>query len=202
MRRWQQAISIVLVLMILICTMSGCGKVNSSQSGMDTLSFMKDGKIVQTIVDDFDPNYYDVDELSRMTQDKIDLYSDTEGDIVCESVEEKDGIITVKIVYLNDENYTDFNDRKLFFGMVKEAASAGYSVKDMVLNDGESLSDEQLEQIQNNRCVIIQTGAEEELGVNVFDKILYLSPDVIKSGNKDAIIQAGDTDKTSCIVFK
>ncbi|MCH5250374.1 MAG: hypothetical protein J1E98_10590 [Lachnospiraceae bacterium] len=202
MRRRQQTILIVLMLMILICTMSGCGNVNASQSGMDTLSFMKDGKIVQTIVDDFDPNYYDVDELSRMTQDKIDLCSDTEGDIVCESVEENDGVITVKIVYQNDEDYTDFNDRELFFGMVKEAASAGYSVKDMVLNDGESLNDEQFEQIKNNRCVIIQTGAEEELGVNVFDKILYSSPDVVESGKKDAIIQAGDADKLSCIVFK
>ena len=202
MKILQQTIKIVPILMILICVMVGCGKVNASSSDMDTVSFMKDGKIVQTIVEDFDQDYYDVDELSEMTKKKIDLYSDSDGDIVCESVDESDGIITVKISYQTDEDYMDFNSRELFFGTVKEADEAGYVVKDMVLDDGESLSDEQLGQIENNRVVIIQTKAEEELGINVYGKILYVSGDVTQSGKKDAVIGATDEGKLSCIVFK
>ena len=202
MRRWRQTITIVPILMILICVMVGCGKVNTSSPDIDTVSFMKDGKIVQTIVEDFAQDYYDVDELAAMTQDKIDLYSDSDGDIKCESVNESDGIVTVKIAYQADEDYMDFNSRELFFGTVKAAHEAGYVVKDMVLSDGESLSDKQLEKIENNRAVIIETGAGEELGINVYGKILYVSGDVTQSGKKDAIIGATDEGKLSCIVFK
>lgn len=202
MKRWQQTTTIVIMLMILMCVIAGCGKVNASPSDMDTLSFQKDGRIMQTIVDDFDQNYYDVDELSAMTQKKIDLYSDDEDDIVCEAVEENDGMVTVKISYKTDSDYTDFNDRELFFGTVKEASTAGYAIKDMVVDNGESISDATLEQIENNHVAIIQTVAGEELGVNVYGKILYVSSEVTQSGKKGAIIHAGEADKLSCIVFQ
>ena len=202
MRRWRHTIIMFIMTVTLICIMAGCGKANSVSSDMDSISIMKDGHIVQTIVDDFDPDYYDVDELSKMTQKKIDLCSDDDGDIVCETVEEKDGVVTVKIVYQNDEDYMDFNEKELFFGKVYEASNAGYMIKDMLLDDGESLSDEQLEKIEDDLIVIIQTQAGEELAVNVYDKILYVSGDVTKSGKKDAVIQTTDADKLSCIVFK
>lgn len=198
MGKWKRTV----MIMAITCIIAGCGRVNASSSDMDTISVMKDGKIVQTIVDHFDQNYYDVDELSAMTNEKIELYSDADGDIVCESVEEKDDMIVVKIAYKTSEDYTDFNGGEFFFGTVKEALEAGYSVKDMVLDDGQALSDTQLKQIENNHVVIIQAEAENELGINVYDKILYISADAVLSGKKDVIIGTGEKNKLSCIVFK
>lgn len=202
MRKWQHTITMIIMVMALMYVMVGCGKVNASPSDMDTLSVMKDGSIVQMIIDHFDQNYYDVEELSAMTQEKIGLYSEGDGDIVCEAVEENDGVITVKIAYQTGEAYADFNGSEFFFGTVRDAASAGYSIKDMVSNDGQALTDAELEQLGDNHAVIIQTEADEELCVNVYDKILYISADAVLSGKKDAIIEAGEEDKLSCIIFK
>ena len=192
----------ILMIITVMYVMTGCGKVNASPSDMDTISVMKDGNIVQTIVDEFDRSLYSVDELSAMTKDKIDLYSEEDGDIVCESVEENDNMVIVKISYKTGEDYTDFNDKELYFGTVSDASSSGYSVKDMVMNNGTPLSDEQVEQIKDNHVLIVQTEAGEELGINVYDKIIYMSDNVTLSGKKDAVIGAGEEDRLSCIVFK
>lgn len=202
MRKWQRTVIMILMIITVVYVMTGCGKVNASPSDMDTISVMKDGNIVQTIVDEFDRSLYSADELSAMTQDKIDLYSEEDGDIVCESVEENDNMIIVKISYKTGEAYTDFNDKELYFGTVSDASSSGYSVKDMVINNGAPLSDEQYGQIKDNHVLIVQTEAGEELGINVYDKIIYMSDNVALSGKKDAIIDAGDEDRLSCIVFK
>lgn len=193
---------IILMIITVMCVMTGCGKVNASPSDMDTISIMKDGNIVQTIVDEFDRSLYSVDELSAMTQDKIKLYSEKDGDIVCESVEENDNMVIVKISYKTGEAYTDFNDKELYFGTVNDASLSGYSVKDMVMNNGAPLDDEKLEQIKDNHVLIVQTEAGEELGVNVYDKIIYMSDNVTLSGKKAAVIGAGEEDRLSCIVFK
>lgn len=190
------------MIIALACVVTGCGKVKASPSDMDTLSVMKDGKIKQVIVDHFEQNYYNVDELAEMTNKKIGLYSDTSEDIVCESVEEEDGMITVKIAYQTAGDYTDFNGRDLFIGTVADAAGKGYSLGDMISGDNGALSDTELEKIENNHVVIIQIGEGEEMGVNVYDKILYTSSDVVLSGKKNAIITTGDTTRLSCIVFK
>ncbi|MDE6664522.1 MAG: hypothetical protein K2K46_14445 [Lachnospiraceae bacterium] len=192
----------ILMIITVMYVMTGCGKVNASPSDMDTISVMKDGNIVQTIVDEFDRSLYSVDELSAMTKDKIDLYSEEDGDIVCESVEENDNMVIVKISYKTGEGYTDFNDKELYFGTVSDASSSGYSVKDMVMNNGTPLSDEQFKQIKDNHVLIVQTEAGEELGINVYDKIIYMSDNVTLSGKKAAVIGVGEEDRLSCIVFK
>ncbi|MBD5444944.1 MAG: hypothetical protein HDR29_05265 [Lachnospiraceae bacterium] len=202
MRKLRHTSMFILMIITLMYVMTGCGKVNASPSDMDTITIMKDGNIVQTIVDEFDQSLYSVDELSAMTQDKIKLYSEEDGDIVCESVEENDNMVIVKISYKTGEDYTDFNDKELYFGTVSDASSSGYSVKDMIMNNGTPLSDEQFEQIKDNHVLILQTEAGEELGVNVYDKIIYMSDNVALSGKKDAVIEAGEEDKLSCIVFK
>ena len=202
MRACRHTSMMILMIITVMYVMTGCGKVNASPSDMDTISVMKDGNIVQTIVDEFDQSLYSVDELSAMTQDKIDLYSEEDGDIVCQSVEEDDNMIIVKIAYKTGEAYTDFNDKELYFGTVKDASSLGYSVKDMVMNNGAPLNDEQFEQIKDSHVLIVQTEAGEELGVNVYDKIIYMSDNVTLSGKKEAIIEAGEENRLSCIVFK
>ncbi|MBD5522533.1 MAG: hypothetical protein HDR03_15140 [Lachnospiraceae bacterium] len=202
MRKCRHTSMMVLMIITVMYVMTGCGKVNASASDMDTISITKDGNIVQTIVDEFDQSLYSVDELSAMTQDKIGLYSEEDGDIVCESVEENDNMIIVKISYKSGDDYTDFNDKELYFGTVNDASSSGYSVKDMVMNNGAPLDDEKFEQIKDSHVLIVQTEAGEELGINVYDKIIYMSDNVALSGKKDAVIEAGDEDRLSCIVFK
>ena len=196
MRKWKQ------ILMIMAaCALTGCGSFGTKAPEMSTLSIQKDGTIKQTIVDQFERNYYDVDELERMTQEKIERYSDGTDHIVCESVEENDGTVIVKITYQTSADYTDFNHRELFYGSVSEALEQGYSLEGLISGDGTSLSDSETSQLSDNHVVIVQTAAGEELDVNVYDKILYTSENITLSGKKDAIIGAGEESTLSCIVF-
>lgn len=197
MQKWKT----ILMIMAAACIMAGCGSLGVKAPEMSTISIQKDGKIMQTIVDQFERNYYDVDELEKMTQEKIKRYSNEADDIICESVEEKDGMIIVKMTYQTDSDYTDFNNRELFYGTVSEASKQGYALSDLVSKDGTSISETELSELSENHVVVIQTAAGEELGVNVYDKILYTSGNITLSGKKDAIIEAGEESMLSYIVF-
>lgn len=197
MQKWKT----ILIIMAAAGIVAGCGNFGTKAPEMSTISIQKDGKIQQTIVDQFERNYYDADELEKMTQEKIERFSDGKENIICESVEENDGMIIVKMTYQTDSDYTDFNNRELFYGTVSDASAQGYSLPDLVSKDGTSISETELSGISGNHVVIIQTAAGEELDVNVYDKILYTSENITLSGKKDAIIEAGEESMLSYIVF-
>ena len=197
MQKWKQTF----MIMATVCIMVGCGSGSPATPGMNTVSIQKDGKIEQTIVEQFEQNYYNAEELAGMAKDKIDRYSDGKDNIVFESAEENDVTIIVKIVYQTGTDYTDFNNRELFCGTVAEASAQGYSLQDIISKDGEKLKDTEFAAIEKNHIVIIQTGKGEELDVNVYDKILYTSGNITLSGKNDAIIAAGEEDTISCIIW-
>lgn len=196
MRKWKNILVVMTAALLLI----GCGASNAAN--MNTVSIGKDGMIAHTIVEEFERNFYDVSELEAMAQEKIKKYSSGEGSIVCESVEANNGKVIVKMTYQTGEDYTSYNRRELFSGTVGEAFEKGYSLKDIVKEDGTPISDEELSSIRENHVVIVQTKAGEELDVNVYDKILYTSAGITLSGKRDAIIAAGEEELLSCIVFQ
>lgn len=198
MRKWKQ----ILMIMSIAWIVSGCGSLGKSYPEGRTVSIQKNGEITQTIVEQFERNYYDVEELAAMTQDKVERYSDGADNIVCESVEEKDGTIVVQMTYKTGADYTDFNNRELFSGTVAQAYAQGYSLKSIQSDNGTDMNDEDIAAISDNHILIIQTAAGEALNVNVYDKILYTSANVTVSGKKDAAITAGEETVLSYIVFQ
>lgn len=196
MRKWKK----ILLIMAATFCLAGCGSVDSPNR--NTISVQKDGKIAQTIVDQFERNYYDPEELETMAKEKIARFSDDEDAIVCESVEASGEQIIVKMIYQSGEDYTGYNNRELFSGTVGEAIERGYSFKDIVGEDGNVISDEELSAIRENHVVVVQTKEGEELDVNVYDKIMYASDNVVISGKKNAMIAAGEEKTLSCIVFQ
>ncbi|MCM1087001.1 MAG: hypothetical protein NC419_02515 [Muribaculaceae bacterium] len=198
MRKWKQLLMIMSVAWIV----SGCGSLGKSYPEGSTVSIQKNGEITQTIVEQFERNYYDVEELAAMTQDKVGRYSDGADNIVCKSVEEKDGTIVVQMAYKTGTDYTDFNNRELFSGTVAQAYAQGYSLKSIQSDNGTDMTDEDIAAISDNHILIIQTAAGEALNVNVYDKILYTSANVTISGKKDAAITAGEETVLSYIVFQ
>lgn len=203
MKIWKK-IPIIMSALIAAYLLAGCGSGDLESSvDISTVFIKKDGTIEHTIIDWFDEEHkerYDIDELTVKGQEKIDSISDGTDNIVIESAEEKDGKIIVKMTYKSGEDYTQCNNRELFYGTVAEASAMGFSVRNIFSEDGTAMND--TKQIWENHVVIIQMKKGEELDVNVYDKILYTSDNVMRSGNNDVIIKAGDTDMISCIVFK
>lgn len=201
MKEWKKIPMILLVMTMAAYLMAGCGSINLTDSAdMNTVSIKKDGTIEQMIIDKFEKDYYDIDELAAKAQEKIDDYSDGTDNIVLKSAQEDDGKIIVKMVYKTGDDYTQFNNRELFYGTVADASAMGYTMRNIISEDGIVLKD--IEQILDNHVVIIQIEKGEELDVNVYDKILYTSDNVVKSGKNDVIITAKESDTISCIVFK
>lgn len=203
-------LAVMLVIIMSAYLATGCGDgsygalegADADSVKMDTVSVKKDGSIEHKIVDQFEMDYYDIEELAQKAQEKIDGYSGEEDAIILKSAEDKDGKIVVRMVYKSGEYYGQYNNREFFYGTVSEASAQGYSVKDVYSEDGTKLDD--TKDIWNNHVVIIQTKKDEKIDVNVFDKILYTSDkiNIVWAGNNDVIIESKDMDIISCIVFK
>ena len=180
-----------------VCCLAGCNAEKDRE--ITALVLQEDGSIAHTIVESFDRNYYDADELSAMADQKIGDYG---GTVVCESVEVKDNKVIVKMTYGTGEDYTGFNNREFFGGTVEEAVAKGYRFENMEDKDGMSLSGDIGNAHSQNHVLIVQTGAGEELSVNVYGNILCVSSNVTISGKKEAYIGAGEEMVTSIIIFE
>lgn len=204
MKKWNNIPKVMSAIILASYLLAGCGNGKSTPSAdISTVSIKKDGTIEHMIIDRFDEEHkewFDIDSLTATAQEKITDFSDGTDNIVLESAEEKDGKVIVKMIYKSGDDYTQFNNRELFYGTVAEASAMGYSIRNVFAEDGTALKD--TKQIWENHVVIIQTKEGEELDINVYDKILYTSDNVVRSGNNDVIINSGESDKISCIVFK
>lgn len=197
MRNWTKIFVIVAVVYML----TGCG--GAGVPDRNTVSIQKDGTIRHTIVDQVEQEYYniDIEELEALAQEKISR-SGSDGKIVCESVKADGENIVVEMTYQTDHDYTDFNHREFFNGTVSEASAQGYSMKDLVGQDGAAVSEEEISSAGENHIVIVQTNAGEALDVNVYGKILYTSENISLYGKRDALIDAGEDNVVSYVIFQ
>ncbi|MCM1155863.1 MAG: hypothetical protein NC314_06670 [Roseburia sp.] len=196
MRKWKKTLTIMTAVFLL----TGCGGAETPD--MDVFSLQKDGTIRHTMVGVADRNYYDEAGVEELVQQRIDQRNVNEGAIICESVEVKDGNFIVKMKYQTGEDYVRYIRRELFCGTVGEAIEAGYSLKDLVDQEGNAINEEELSEISEDSIVIIQVKDGEKLNVNVYDNILYTSGNITLSGKKDAVIVTQEKeDVLSYIVF-
>ena len=196
MQKWKKA----LIMLTAAFLLTGCGSTNSPD--MDIFSLQKDSTIVHTMVGVADRDYYDEAGVEALVQQRIEQRGVGEGAITCESVEVKDGNFIVKMHYQTDEDYVRYIRRELFCGTVGQAMAEGYLLKDLVGEDGNAISDEELSAANDKHIVIIQVKDGETLDVNVYDNILYTSANITLSGKKDAIIVTQeDEDVLSYIIF-
>lgn len=189
----------IAVMLGAVCCLVGCNAEMEKETETTTLILQEDGGIVHTIVESFDLNYYDADELSAMANQKI---GDYEGTVACESVEAKDDKVIVKMTYGTGEDYTGFNNREFFSGTVEEAAAKGYRFENMEDRDGKSLSGDIQGAYLQNHVLAVQTGAGEELSVSVYGNILCVSSNVTVSGKTEAYIGAAEDMVMSYIIFE
>ena len=183
---------------LLIFFVTGCG--NASAIDTTTISIEKDGSIIQTVIEDFPMDYYDIDELKDMNQSEVDEYNQN---VSKETVEiknmESDGN-TVKVVmeYKNADAYYDLNGSPIYFGTIEEAQQAGYDLNITLnsLKDDSSITKDELMEMGDKHIVILN----ENVNLETFGTILYASDGVTCKKNKKLATVSGDGK--SYIVFK
>ena len=205
--------------MLLVLALSfgivGCGQDKAPE--VTSVSIGEDGTIVHQIVGGFEQNYYEMDGLTALAEERVAEYCTDNGadSVKLESIEEKDGNILIRFQYATDQDYSDFNQRELFVGALTEAEEQGYPLESVafISADGKPLEIGYIEEQDDKQIAIIATKPSEELVVNTYGKVLYINQsamsdlDVSFSGKKGVYITYpanGDTGEAvlSYIIFE
>ena len=175
-----------LPILILSIALTGCGASADSSS----LALSKKGVLTQTIVEEWDQEQYDKNELQQQIETDIQEYGQ---DIELNSIKVKDAAVTVKMTYHNLEAYTQYNQVTLFQGTVAQCQAKGYLLegefKDM---QGEDVSRTQVINIGDACTVLV---FQEPVNVKVPGKILYYSSSLELVSGKEvkASLEEGST---------
>ena len=205
--------------MLLVLALSfgivGCGQDKAPE--VTSVSIGEDGTIVHQIVGGFEQNYYEMDGLTALAEERVAEYCTDNGadSVKLESIEEKDGNILIRFQYATDQDYSDFNQRELFVGALTEAEEQGYPLESVafISADGKPMEIGYIEEQDDKQIAIIATKPSEELVVNTYGKVLYINQsamsdlDVSFSGKKGVYITYpanGDTSEAvlSYIIFE
>ncbi len=189
----------VILSCVLLVLASGCGsKISVDET---TLAVQKDGSMVLTIIEDFDKDYYNIEELKEMNQLEVGQYNASIGEDVVEikSMEVEEEQITVVMDYNNSTSYSGLNGKEVFFGTIEEAYDAGYDF-DVTLTSAESsvrvIGKNEILQMSDYYILIL----DEALQVQTFKDILYFSEGISLAGDEKLATVTGET--LSYIVFK
>lgn len=184
-------VRIFLACLVLICQafiLSGCGDGNSG-SETSGLQIEKEGKIIATLVEPFEKDYYSVEGLKAQIQDEISSYENA-GAITLDSVEEltieKDGqsVRSVKVVmeYATAKDYENFNGSSCFYGTVEEARNSGYAFEGTFVNTkGEKKELKLTDLAELKACKVFIVG--EETMVTLPGKVYLLSEAAEQNNN-------------------
>lgn len=194
-------VRIILLSAVLIAGMSllsGCNFNKNIET--NTIVVQKDGSILGVIVDVFDKDYYNSEELQQKIQNDVAEYNSTAGtdSIVIdkyEVTEQKQVYLYLK--YKTFKDYIDFNEKELFVGTVSDAYEAGKAFMEMssVSNQSDVLSAEDVLERGSSKIVIF----EEPICVKVNGKISYVSGGVKEISKKEA---SADGEGPFCILYE
>lgn len=187
----------VLLAAAVLC-ISGCGS-QEKEAKVSSITFGKGGEITHQIEGNFEQNYYDLEGVESLANERVEEYAGEHGKdaVYLESVEEKDGNVTIIFHYATADDYSAFNYRELYMGTVEEANGKGYDLDSVafVSPEGEPIELGFTEEADSKKVLIIETKSGEELLINLEGKILYINQsahsgqDVSFAGKKSVLVR-------------
>lgn len=189
-------ILIPLSAMILIAC-SG-GEENFEET---TIKVEKRGRVSENIVESFDKDYYDIEELKNEFSGAVSDYNETIGgeEIKLKKVELKDSKVYVNIDFNGPSDYERFVGEKLFVGTIDDAYDNGYSM-DVTLKgveNGDRIGKVQIMGMKDKDIVILS----EHVRINTFRDIAYVSANVDVIGSKSARV-VNESDGLAYLILK
>lgn len=179
----------LLLLAVSAVLLSGCSMKFSAEE--DSVYVNKNGEILGAIVESFDKDYYDADELQEMLEQDVMEYNAENGkdSIEVDSFKASGGEIKVIMNYSNWADYAHFNDVQFFAGMLSDIQGKNYgaNVSFISKDGGDPVS---LEEIDGDYKVIL---LEEKIVVQTSGKIAYVSSNVTLEGEKLARVNEDAT---------
>lgn len=133
-------LSLTLLMFSMLFVMTGCGQEQAdAEAG---LTITKEGRITSVLVDSFEKDYYDVEELREMVQLEVSQYNQKAGKqaIELQSLELHGENCVAVLNYQSAEDYALYNEVPFFAGTVKEAAKAGVDLSVTLKEAGKDAS--------------------------------------------------------------
>ena len=172
-----QKVKMALAVAAVFCVLTGCGQ--NSEPDISSVSINKDGTVTHRIVGGFEQNYYDLEELRSLAEERVSEYRADRGEdsVTLSSIEEKDGTIYIQLDYATQQDYSSFNHREMFVGTLEDAVDAGYPLETVpfVSADGEPLEIGYMDDWEQKQIAVIATKPSEELLVKTYGKVLYIN---------------------------
>lgn len=213
----------VRIIMICLCILglTACGEVIQEEGGnnkeatdeiastVSSLSIEKNGGITSTIVESFGESYYDEDGLKSMIESDISQYTSAHetAQIKLKNIKVKDSMVNVLIEYGSYQDYAGFNKENFFAGTIRDANTAGFDLNVTLksVSDSTEISKSKLLEMGDNHIVIANVEGtdqtvSDQIRVNCFDEILYISDGVTTTGKKSAYVELANGYRI--IVFK
>ena len=166
-----------------------------------TIKVEKRGRVSENIVESFDKDYYDIEELKSEFSGAVSDYNETIGgeEIKLKKVELKDSKVYVNIDFNGPSDYERFVGEKLFVGTIDDAYDNGYSM-DVTLKgveNGDRIGKVQIMGMKDKDIVILS----EHVRINTFRDIAYVSANVDVIGSKSARV-VNESDGLAYLILK
>lgn len=161
------------LILITALLMAGCQqKFEPTES---TIYITSKGVVQSALMESFDKDYYEFDELSEDVKKEVKSYclDVNEEAITIESLTQENETVTLLMNYQTAEDYAAFNEVLLFTGTYEEAAAAGYVPEELYDTEGQ-IVDMDSEKLDNLRVVV----TEENFCIQTSGKIKYVSNNV------------------------
>lgn len=167
-----------------------------------TVSITREGKINSHIVESFDKNYYDKDELQQRILQEAASYNRAagEGAVSVEKVIVENGFANVEMTYGKASDYADFNNRVFFIGTAKEAQEAGYdlnTVLSSVKDEYETVGKSDILAMED--VLILITDVKEPVTLN--GKAVYISGNVVADKKLKTVYFDEESEELAYILY-
>ncbi len=188
------------VMSFTILGLSACGR---ETAGVSTISIDKEGKVTSVLYDEFDKDYYSLDELTNMAENEISGYnSEYETDrITLSEAEILDDETAVKLImnFESASDYSYYNQVDMFYGTVGEAREAGYELNLNLVDDKGDKIDPSIIDQNPDRHIIITS---DKTNIKTPYNIAYMSKGVTCLSKKEAELHAVTADYAQLLLSK
>lgn len=177
--------------MLFVLTLSGCNEESNDSFAETTISIDKKGRISQQIVESFDKDYYDVNELKQEFEGAISSYNqsaDTAEAIKLKDIHVEDGSVYVSLDYASAKDYSELQKEQLFVGTINDAYNAGYmmSVTLKGTQEGDKIGKVEIMGMSDKHIIILS----EPVRVHAYSNIKYVSANVDVISETDARVSS------------
>lgn len=192
----------VLFLMLLLC--SACGNKNLQADSVEenTLLIKQDGSVQAAILEEFDREYYDIDEAKGFIQDAIEEYNETKGkeSVIFNDLKRSpfdDDKVCLIVTYKDMDTYDDVTGAKIRHLTIDEAAEEELlpeeltSLREGSITDGKAVAEE------NTQYKVITLSSK--FHVMVEGKIKYYTNAAVLN---NAAVETAGKRKKAVIIYK